>query len=148
MAIYATVIGNLGADCKQVTLGQTPALQFNVASTRGRKDKNNQKVTEWVSVTYFTTQAAPFLLKGRKVAVTGELETNAWMGTSGQPNAGLQMIAKSIEFCGGHEEQQVGGHPQYQQAPQPMQPQYQQQPQAQPSAPQFPPQNQSSDLPF
>lgn len=135
MAIQAWVIGNLGADCKQVTLGQTPALQFNVAATRSRKDKNGQKVTDWVSVTYFTTQAAPYLLKGRKVAVSGELEANAWMGTSGQPNAGLQMIARSIEFCGGHEEQQVAGaqvaqqpYRAQQQPPQPSRPQQQPQP--------------------
>lgn len=146
MAIYATVIGNLGADCKQVTLGQTPALQFNVAATRSRKDKNGQKVTEWVSVTYFTTQAAPYLLKGRKVAVTGELEANAWIGTTGQPNAGLQMIARAIEFCGNHDEQNVSAAPtqqvQYQQPSQPA-------PQA---APQYaPPQQQPAsptDLPF
>lgn len=147
MAIYATVIGNLGADCKQVTLGQTPALQFNVAATRSRKDKNGQKVTEWVSVTYFTTQAAPYLLKGRKIAVTGELEANAWTGTQGQPNAGLQMIAKSIEFCGSNDEQHNAQQPQqqYQQpAPQQVQQQYQQ-PQQQQFAP--PPQP-SSDLPF
>jgi single stranded DNA-binding protein len=139
MAIYATVIGNLGADCKQVTLGQTPALQFNVAATRSRKDKNGQKVTEWVSVTYFTTQAAPYLLKGRKVAVTGELEANAWMGTSGQPNAGLQMIARSIEFVGGQEEAQAAQQP-YQQA-QPMQAAPQPQPQYVPPQP-------GGDMPF
>lgn len=137
MAIYATVIGNLGADCKQITLGQTPALQFNVASTRSRKDKNNQKVAEWVSVTYFTTQAAPFLTKGKKIAVTGELESNPWTGTSGAPNAGLQMIAKNIEFLSGFEEgaQQQYQHlaqsapqaaPQQQQYAPPQQPQYQQ----------------------
>ena len=139
MAIYATVIGNLGADCKQVMLGQTAALQFNVAATRSRKDKNNQKVTEWVSVTYFTTQAAPYLLKGRKVAVTGELEANAWMGTSGQPNAGLQMIARSIEFIGGQEEAQAvhaAPQAQYNPAPQPQAPQMQAPPQP------------SGDLPF
>lgn len=140
MAIYATVIGNLGADCKQVTLGQTPALQFNVAATRSRKDKNGQKVTEWVSVTYFTTQAAPYLLKGRKVAVTGELEANAWMGTSGQPNAGLQMIARSIEFVGGQEEAQMVAQQPYQQA-QPMQAAPQPQPQYAPPQP-------GGDMPF
>lgn len=143
MAIQATVIGNLGADCKQVTLGQTPALQFNVASTRGRKDKNGQKVTDWISVTYFTVQAAPYLLKGRKVAVSGELETNAWMGTSGQPNAGLQMIAKSIEFVGGQEEHNPQ---QYQQAPQAApQAAPQQQYTPPPSQPQVP---QQGELPF
>lgn len=146
MAIQATVIGNLGADCKQVTLGQTPALQFNVASTRGRKDKNGQRVTEWVSVTYFTTQAAPYLLKGRKVAVSGELEANAWMGTSGQPNAGLQMIARSIEFIGSQDEHNQQTQ---QYAPQPQPAQYQQpmQPTPQPQAAPQPPMGQS-DLPF
>ena len=128
MAIQAHVLGNLREDCKQVTLGQTPALQFIVCSNRKRKDKNGEKVTDFVSVTYFTTSVAPYLLKGRKVMVSGELEANPWIGTQGNPNAGLQMVAKDIEFCGGREEAQVTQQP-YQQAqhmqaaPQP-QPQY------------------------
>ena len=141
MAIQATVIGNLAADCEQVTLGQTQALKFRVGSTRSRKDKDGNKVTDWVSVVYFKTQLAQYLVKGTKVAVFGELDANPWASQQGQINAGLQMVANAIEFVGSKQDGQ--------QAQQPVQQQTQYAPPPQmPQQPQFPPQQANDGLPF
>lgn len=135
MAIIASpVIGNLAADCEQTVLGQTPALKFRIGSTRSRKDKNGQKITDWVSVVSFRTKLAPYLLKGTKVAIFGEIEANPWAGQQGQLNAGLQITADRIEFLGSAsgndgqgQQQQYQAQPAPQQAYQaPPQPQYQQ----------------------
>lgn len=143
MAIQASIIGNLAADCEQVTLGQTPALKFRVGSTRSRKDKDGNRVTDWVTVVYFRTQLQQYLVKGTKVAVFGELEASPWTSQQGQLNAGLQVVANNIEFLSKSETQQT----QYQQAPQmPQQPQYA--PPQSPVPPQFPPQDSQSGLPF
>lgn len=140
MAIQATVIGNLAADCEQVTLGQTQALKFRVGSTRSRKDKDGNKVTDWVSVVYFKTQLAQYLVKGTKVAVFGELDANPWTSQQGQINAGLQMVANAIEFVGSKQDGQ---------AQQPVQQQAQYAPPPQmPQQPQFPPQQTNDGLPF
>lgn len=137
MAIHATIIGNLGADAEQVTIGQngTQAVKFRVASTYGRlKTADGKKETEWVSVMSFRTQLTQYLTKGAKVAVTGELEVNRYTNKDGQASASLQMVADGIEFCGAS-----------QQAHQPTQVQEQPSVLAPPAEP-MPPQE--NDLPF
>ena len=140
MAIQSHVIGNLAADCEQIQLGQTPALKFRVGSTRSRKDRDGQRVTDWVLVVIFRTQLAPYLLKGTKVMVSGELEARPWINQQGQADAGLQMVANAIEFLSAKPENHNQQPAQYQAQP-PAQPQYQTPPQQ----PQYyaPPQPQS-----
>ena len=130
--IHATIIGNLGADAEQVTIGQngTQAVKFRVASTYGRlKTADGKKETEWVSVMSFRTQLPQYLTKGTKVAVTGELEVNRYTNRDGQASSSLQMVADSIEFCGAS--QQTASQPQQPTTPvnaQPTPPQQQEEP--------------------
>lgn len=140
MAIQAIILGNLGGDAKLVTLGQTQALEFSMASRRSRKDKNGQAVTDWVDVIYFKTALQPYLTKGRMVQITGEQEIHLYTTRQGEVKYGIKVTANTIEFCGGQEQgaaQEAAQQPQYQQPPQPPQEQYQQ-----------PPQQGRDDLPF
>lgn len=78
--IFATVIGNLGRDAeiKDVTGGAV--VKFNVASSAKSK---GQDVTTWVGCSYFgkrATSVAPYLLKGKQVAVSGQLTTRLHEG--------------------------------------------------------------------
>ena len=149
MAIQATIIGNLGADARLVTLGQTQALEFNVASRRSRKDKNGQPQTDWVEILYFKTALQPYLTKGRTVVVIGELEAYTYAAKTGEARIGMKVVANSIDFAGGPTQDA----PQAQPMQQPQQQAYQPQPQMQP-APQYqqpqqmPPQAGGDALPF
>lgn len=141
MAIQSAIIGNLGGDAKLVTLGQTQALEFSLASRRSRKDKNGQAVTDWVDVVYFKTALQPYLTKGRMVQVTGEQEIHLYTTRQGEVKYGIKVTANSIEFCGGTQQEQGAAQEQAMQQPQqPPQQQYQQPPQ--------PPQQGGDDLPF
>ena len=143
--INATIIGNLGADAKLVTLGQTQALEFSIGSRRSRKDKNGNPQTDWVQITYFRTGLQPFLTKGRTVVVTGELEVHTYSTQTGEVRVGMKVVADRIEF--------VGGTAQDGQQTQQSQPVQQTQQQAPPQQvnmfqqPAPPPQS-GSDLPF
>lgn len=111
--ILATIVGNLGADCEEVVLGNTPAIKFRMGSTRSRKDKDGQKKTDWVTVISFRKGLEQYLTKGTKVLVVGELEADPWSNQQGVMQAGLRVVADRIEFVGGQQQQGQG----YQQAP-------------------------------
>lgn len=96
--IYTTITGYLAKDAEEQQIGERTALKFRIGSTRSRRDKNGQKVTEWVEVLAFRTAVKQFLTKGKFVIVFGELEAWPWTSQNGQVNAGLQMVAERIEF--------------------------------------------------
>ena len=145
MAIQATIIGNLGADARVVTLGQTQALEFNVASRRSRKDKNGQPQTDWIECIFFRTALQPYLTKGRTVVVMGELETHTYTTQTGEVRVGMKVVANNIDFAGGPQDtqpMQSQPQPQQQAYQQPMQPATQQ-----PQQPQTPPPSGGGVLP-
>ena len=101
MATIGTILGNIGGDARVVTLGQTQALEFSVASKRTRKNQNGEKVTDWVDVLYFKTGLQPYLTKGRSVLVTGEMEFNAYQSRNGELKCGIKIVADRIELASG-----------------------------------------------
>lgn len=126
MAIIGTILGNIGADARTVTLGQTMGLEFSIASRRGRKDKNGEKVTDWVDVILFRTAMQPYLTKGRSVMVTGELEFTTYQTRSGETKVGIKVVADKLELAGGPtadaEQHSYAEQPQSQQAQAPAPP--------------------------
>jgi single-strand DNA-binding protein len=67
-----TFTGNLGKDCRTNTVGGNSVCNFSVAVTEGYGDR---KKTHWIDCALWGKQAeslAPYLLKGAKVAISGE----------------------------------------------------------------------------
>ena len=75
-----TFTGNLGKDAEvRHTAGGTAVCSFSVAVTSGYGDK---KHTSWIDCALFGKRAegglVPFLKKGTKVGISGELTVNKW----------------------------------------------------------------------
>jgi single-strand DNA-binding protein len=104
--LKAMLLGNLGRDpeLKYSPEGR-PTLRFTVASNyRVRSSEGEwQDATEWVRVSVFGQRAealAQQLRKGSRVYVDGRLEARPWTDRQQQPHAGLEVIARDVEFAG------------------------------------------------
>lgn len=101
--LKATLLGNLGADpeTKYQQNGQ-PILRMNVAvNGRTKVEGEWQDKTDWVRVTVFGARAetlSQYLKKGSRVYVDGRLEVRPWTNNSGQVQAGLEVVASTVEF--------------------------------------------------
>lgn len=98
MAIHATITGNLTRDAEEVTLGQAQALKFTIASSRGKKNKEGQRETDFVECVMWRTGMKAYLVKGRRYTVGGELEARPWTGNDCKVKAGLILSVDWIEF--------------------------------------------------
>lgn len=77
--ITATIIGRLGRDAEDVKAA-SPGISFSLASDQGWGEK---RTTNWIRVTLWGKRAEilrPMLVKGCRVAVCGELQTNEYQG--------------------------------------------------------------------
>ena len=115
--------GSLGQDCKVATTqnGKT-VCEFSVAVNSGYGDN---KKTTWANCVMFGKRAEGqlpgYLVKGQKVAVSGEMTLETWEA-NGVKGAKVKVFVGSIDLIGEKKaEQQAAPH--QQQAPQ----QYQQQ---------------------
>src|ERR671910_3647967 len=104
--LKASVIGNLGTDPElRHSPSGTPSLRVNVASNfRARTPEGEwQDRTEWVRVTVFGQRVealATMLKKGMRVYVDGRLEARPWTDRTGGVRAGLELVARDVEFTG------------------------------------------------
>lgn len=101
--LKCAVIGNLGSDPEmRYSTAGTAFLRMNVAANqRVRVDGEWQDRTEWVRVTVFGARAeslSQYLRKGTRVYAEGRLETRPWTDNSGNPRAGLELLADTVEF--------------------------------------------------
>ena len=80
MSITASFVGNVGNDAEVRTAAGNPVCDFNVAVSQGFGDS---KVTNWLRVSLWGKRAeslSPYIKKGAKVFVTGELTTDEYQG--------------------------------------------------------------------
>lgn len=101
--LKAVAVGNLTKDVEMKTTRNGSAMAtFNIAVNLREQDKDTrQSIVQFISVAAFGKLAetsAQRLSKGRKVTVTGEIKTRAYMGSDGQPKAQIMMSADDIEF--------------------------------------------------
>lgn len=99
------VIGNLGRDCQYVSKNGFDFYSFSVAHTTKRRGANGDVVadTTWVDCVLTKEQGdkiAPYLLKGQKVYVSGNLVARAYQTKLGSYAVGLNMRVSVIELCG------------------------------------------------
>lgn len=100
--IKSTVIGNLGRDPEQRTVGEQTVTSFTVAARTGRKDKEGNPLTEWVNVSIWGKRGDYWyqnLHKGSKVAVTGTLTHRMYTRKDGTPDVSLELSCDDIENC-------------------------------------------------
>lgn len=99
MNLFAAT-GNLGKDCRKGEAGGTSVLNFSIGVKSGYGDKEQ---TLWVDCALWGKQAesklADYLVKGQKVAVTGELGQREHDGKNY-----LTLRVASIDLCGGKSE--------------------------------------------
>lgn len=94
------IIGNLGGDpeLKHVGSESIPVCTMRVAVNErfGQKEK-----TVWVRVTAWRGLAetcAQYLRKGRRVYVEGSADTSAYIDKEGNPQASLELTARTVIF--------------------------------------------------
>lgn len=99
MNLFAAT-GNLGKDCRKGEVSGTAVLNFSIGVKSGYGDKEQ---TLWVDCALWGKQAesklADYLVKGQKVAVTGELGQREHEGKNY-----LTLRVASIDLCGGKSE--------------------------------------------
>ena len=99
MNLFAAT-GNLSKDCRKGEVSGTAVLNFSIGVKSGYGDKAQ---TLWVDCALWGKQAesklADYLLKGQKVAVTGELGQREHEGKNY-----LTLRVASIDLCGGKAE--------------------------------------------
>ena len=96
--IIATVAGNVGKDAELRQAGGTTVCSFSVASSAKVK---GQKTVTWIDVSIWGKRGEslqPFICKGGRVVVMGELTTREHQGKTY-----LQVRADQIELMGGGE---------------------------------------------
>lgn len=106
-----TIIGNLTRDPEtRVTQSGSSVCSFTVAvNRRGQDDKTDFfRVSAW-NKTGETCQK--YLLKGRKVAVTGPVSVSTYTGQDGKAYANLEVMAQDVEFLTPKGEQQPAQAP-------------------------------------
>ena len=94
------IIGNLGGDCEvRYTQAGKPVGTFSVAITSGWGDN---KKTTWVRCTLFGDRAeklSPYIKKGDRIGVCGELELQEWEGQQGKGHA-VCCIVRDVTLLG------------------------------------------------
>jgi single-strand DNA-binding protein len=96
-----TVTGSIGKDAELRNAGNSEVCSFSLASSQGFGDK---KQTNWFRVQIWGKRGVslqPYLLKGGKVAVSGELELREWDG-----KMQLEIRANEVDLMGGKAERQ------------------------------------------
>ena len=112
-----TFDGFLGRDASVKQVGDSSVVEFTVANRVGWGDKEK---TNWLNCAAWKKEKiAPYLTKGAKVAVTGELTVREYQKKDGTPGYSLDVRVQDISLPGKVQgEQAQGTPPQQAQAPQ------------------------------
>ncbi|MDH7485197.1 MAG: single-stranded DNA-binding protein [Anaerolineae bacterium] len=109
------IVGNLGRDPEmRYTPSGIPVTNFTVAVNERWVDQDNQpqERTTWFRVTAWRKLAEvcnQYLSKGRQVLVEGRVSASAWQNQAGEPQATLELTARTVKFLGRREAAEVEG---------------------------------------
>jgi single-strand DNA-binding protein len=111
-----TLIGNLGKDPEiNFTANNDSVVNLSVATSFKTKDKvtgEPREETEWHRVVCFGKTAevvGTWGKKGRSVYVEGRLQTRKWTDKDGVERYSTEIVANSVQFLGGKQENAAGG---------------------------------------
>jgi single-strand DNA-binding protein len=100
------LIGHLGKDPDlRFTTGGTAVATFSVATSRKYKDRDGQiqEHTEWHNIVVWRNLAetcAKYLLKGKLVYISGEIQTRSYDDRDGNKRYITEIIADKVKFLG------------------------------------------------
>lgn len=98
----AVITGNLTKDPElKYTSGNTALCSFTVAVRRSFKNQSGEYDADFLPVTAWRELAelcAKHLAKGRKVAVSGSIQTRSYEGRDGQRRYVTELVASQVEF--------------------------------------------------
>lgn len=99
-----TFDGFLGRDASVKQVGDSSVVEFTVANRVGWGDKEK---TNWVNCSAWKKEkVAPYLVKGAKVAVTGELTVREYQKKDGTPGYSLDVRVQDISLPGKNDQAQ------------------------------------------
>lgn len=115
----AIIIGRLGVDPElRQTQSGSAVCNLRIATSENWTDQSGEKQerTEWHRVTVFGRQAEnckEYLEKGRLVYVEGRIQTRKWEDKEGNDRYTTEIVAHSVQFLGGRNDNTGGGGQSY-----------------------------------
>lgn len=96
------ILGNLTKDVEKTTTPNGISVaRFTVAVQRKFKNASGEKETDFIPVVCFRDLAdlcAKYLLKGKKVAVTGAIQVRNYEAKDGTKRYTTEILADNVEF--------------------------------------------------
>jgi len=94
-------IGNCGSNAElRSTKNGTPVAQFSLAITSGY---GQNKATTWLRCNIWGDRAekiAPFIIKGDRIGVTGEITLREWDDKEGVKRSSLELNVRDVTLLG------------------------------------------------
>lgn len=96
------LIGNLGSDVNAEKFSEKGFVRFRLACSRGpRSAEEDANRTTWYTITaYVSSGVIPFLKKGVRVFVRGDLTAGTYVDRTGAVQVSLDVITRDCELCG------------------------------------------------
>lgn len=102
--LKAEIIGNIGADAEVKEFNGKKYVSFSVAHTEYQKDEQGNRTdqTTWVSVLWYGEGGGllPYLKRGVKVFVRGNLKVKMYTDRNGNQQAAINVSASEVQLCG------------------------------------------------
>ena len=101
--LKAEIIGTIGADAEIKDFSGKKYVSLSVACNDYAKDQqgNRTEMTTWVSVLWYGDGGGllPYLKKGAKVFIRGNLKANAYTDKQGAAQASISIYAIEVQLC-------------------------------------------------
>ena len=112
--IKAHIVGRLGKDAEEATIGQKQAIRFRIATDDREKAKDGTwtKKTTWVTVATYQTGLKPYLTKGKQVLVSGDLRVGLWTKNDGTTELDASVFGADVTLLAGEASQDAQNAPQ------------------------------------
>lgn len=102
--LKAEIIGTIGADAEIKDFSGKKYVSLSVACNDYAKDQqgNRTEMTTWVSVLWYGDGGGllPYLKKGAKVFIRGNLKAKAYTDKQGASQASININAFEVQLCG------------------------------------------------
>ena len=102
--LKAEIIGTIGADAEIKDFSGKKYVYLSVACSEYTKDQqgNRTDTTTWVSVLWYGEGGGllPYLKKGAKVFIRGNLKAKAYTDKQGAAQASININASEVQLCG------------------------------------------------
>lgn len=102
--LKAEIIGTIGADAEVKDFSGKKYVYLSVACSEYTKDQqgNRTDTTTWVSVLWYGEGGGllPYLKKGAKVFIRGNLKAKAYTDKQGAAKASININAFEVQLCG------------------------------------------------